>query len=75
MNKAFRESDTEYRTESSYRKKWAVAKEFAESGIFNKANEDDELKNQRRELEYLKVLYRDERREWQTQNRASARLK
>lgn len=75
MNKAFRESDTEYRTESSYRKKWAVAKEFAEAGIFSKANEDDELQNQRRELAQLKILYQDERREWQSQNRASARLK
>lgn len=75
MNKAFRESDTEYRTESSYRKKWAVVKEFVEAGIFSKANEDSDLKNRQRELEQLKIFYQDERREWQTQNRESVRLK
>lgn len=51
--------------------------DFYEAGVFNKFSEDDYLKNlsdQKRELERMKIQYRDERNAWQKQNYSDARV-
>jgi predicted phosphodiesterase len=76
MNQHFREDGIEY-TESVYRKQYATAKMFYEDGVFNKFSEKDylgELDSEKRELEMMKVQYRDERNAWQRQNYSTARI-
>lgn len=77
INKECRESEDEYRVEATYRKPYQQAKRFYEAGVFSKFNEDDyvdKLDEQKRELEKMKIAYRDERNDWQRQNRVAARI-
>ena len=79
FNKTFRENDTEYRTESSYRKKFKnyidakdmlVKSKFTESGFNEQYNE---LKSTIRELQKEKIKVRDERTDFQKSIREAAR--
>lgn len=79
FNKEFRSDETEYRTESSYRKKFKnyidakdmlVKSKFTESGFDNQYNE---LESKIRELQKEKVKVRDERIDYQKSIREDAR--
>lgn len=76
FNKAFRADETEYRTESSYRKKF---KNYIDAkNLFVKQNLDDvdmleELSMKLRELEKAKIKLRDERTDYQKSLREDAR--
>lgn len=76
FNKAFRADETEYRTESSYRKKF---KNYIDAkNLFVKQNSDDvdmseELSMKLRELEKAKIKLRDERADYQKSLREEAR--
>lgn len=77
MNKYFREDESEYRTESAYRKVFNSVYDFYEAGVFNKFSEEDylnRLNEQKRDLERMKIQYRDERNAWQKQNYSDARI-
>ena len=77
MNFYYRGDESEYRTSSAYRKPYEQAKKFYESGVFNKFNEDEyvrRLNDSKREVEREKVKLRDERRAWNKQNYADARV-
>ena len=76
LNKELRD-EGEYYTSSAYRKKYQQAKLFKDE-VFSKETDkdaEDKYLNQKRELERLKIAYRDERRDWQKQNYASARIR
>lgn len=65
INKEFREDISEYRSESAYRKKYAIAKEFAEGNVFkNSSSEADCLKAQKDEIYKEKRKLYDQRREY-----------
>lgn len=75
LNKELRADDEEW-TESAYRKKYQQAKTFYEE-VFSKMESDtynNELMVQKRELERLKIAFRDERNAWQRQNYADTRV-
>ena len=77
INEECREDESEYRTSSAYRKPYQQAKRYYEAGVFSKFTEDeytDKLHEQKRELEKAKVAYRDERNDWNKQNRTAARI-
>lgn len=77
INQECRDSEEDYRTSSAYRKPYSQAKRFYEAGAFSKFSEDDyvdKLDNQKRELEKAKVAFRDERNDWNKQNRLEARI-
>lgn len=74
LNKELRADDEEW-TESAYRKKYQQAKIFYEE-VFSKMESDaynNEVIAQKRELERLKIAFRDERNAWQRQNYADKR--
>ena len=73
INKAFREDETVYRSESAYRKRYNNAKDF-NTEVFSKENRSNELNEQIRELERKKIQFRDERTAWQRQNYIDARV-
>lgn len=77
INKEFRNNETEYRTESAYRKCYQYAKQFFEANVFQQYKDDDtyfkELQVQRHELEKEKVKVRDERNELKRVIREEAR--
>ena len=76
LNKNLREPDEEW-TSSAYRKKYQQAKSFYNE-VFSKMSTDDyheEFISQKRELEQLKIQYRDERNAWNKQNYTNARVK
>ena len=75
MNKEFREDEFEYRTESTYRKKYTQAREFFDAGIFNMSQEDrcSSIDESRYLLEKEKVKMRDERNELNRVIREQAR--
>lgn len=77
INKECRNDEDEYRSSSAYRKPYQQAKRFYEAGVFSKFDEDDytnKLGEQKRELEKAKVAFRDERNDWNKQNRIEARI-
>lgn len=77
INKEWREDESEYRSSSAYRKPYSQAKRFYEAGVFSRFDEDEyteKLNAQKRELEKAKVAYRDERNDWNKQNRIEARI-
>jgi hypothetical protein len=77
INRECRDDESEYRSSSAYRKPYQQAKRYYESGVFSKFNEDEytnKLNEQKRELEKAKVAYRDERNDWNRQNRIEARI-
>lgn len=75
INKNYREDESEYRSESAYRKLYATAKKFKEAGIF--ANEPSEEANEfielKAELKKEKQKLSDERRALNKIYRESAR--
>lgn len=75
-NREFRGDEEEW-TESAYRKKYTLAKAFYDE-VFSKTGDafpyTDTIADQRRELERLKIQYRDERAAWQKQNSIEARV-
>ena len=61
---------------SAFRKKFQQAQHFYDD-VFSKMNDSDysqELMKQKRELERLKIQYRDERNAWNKQNYSEARV-
>ena len=65
INKEFREDVSEYRSESAYRKKYTIVKEFAEGDVFrNPSSEADYLKAQKDEIYKEKRKLYDQRREY-----------
>lgn len=75
INREFRADESEYRTEAAYRKSYSQAKRFFGAGVFDCGEKhSDELLNQKRELERLKIQLRDERSAWQKQNYIQARV-
>lgn len=79
FNKTFRKDETEYRTESSYRKKFKNfidAKDMLVKSKFTESGFDDqyrELEIKKRELEKEKIKLRDERIDYQKSIREDAR--
>lgn len=73
INKAFRDDETLYRSESAYRKRYNNAKDF-NADVFSKENRSNELDEQIRVLERKKIQFRDERTAWQKQNYIDARV-
>ena len=75
MNKNFRTDETEYRTESSYRKKfknYIDAKEM----LIKQSTEDEfssDIAEQKREIEKARIKLRDERTDYQKSIREEAR--
>lgn len=80
FNKTFRKDETEYRTESSYRKKFKNfidAKDMLVKSKFTEGGFDDqyrELEIKKRELEKEKIKLRDERIDYQKSLREEARM-
>lgn len=76
FNKAFRADETEYRTESSYRKKFKnyidVKNLFVKQNL-NGVDMSEELSMKLRELEKAKIKLRDERTDYQKSLREDAR--
>ena len=76
LNKELRKDELEYYTSSAYRKKYQQAKLFYDEVFSKESNADIENRyaEQKRELERLKIQYRDERNGWSRQNYAAARF-
>ena len=77
INQEWRTDESEYRSSSAYRKPYSQAKRYYEAGVFSKFTEDEyveQLDDKKRELEKAKVAYRDERNDWNKQNRIEARI-
>ncbi len=74
INKEFREDDTLYRTESSYRKRYADAKKF-KINVFEKLNptSSDDISEKIRELHKAKVKLQSEKLEYNKWLREDAR--
>ena len=73
INKAFRDDETLYRSESAYRKRYNNAKDF-NADVFSKENRSNELDEQIRELERKKIQFRDYKRSWNKQNYEASRF-
>ena len=76
VNAEFRSDETEYRTESAYRKKITSAKKMFESGVFDSQINEERLREMREqliELQKLKQEISDERRDYQRSIRAESR--
>lgn len=77
INKELGLEEEQWLTSSAYRKPWQQSNKFYQN-VFSKQKSDDfyvsELENARRELEKMKVQFRDERNAWNTQNRIEARI-
>ena len=74
LNKNLREEDEEW-TSSAYRKKYQQAKVFYDE-VFSKMESEhyyQELLEQKRDLERMKIQFRDERNAWNKQNYIDAR--
>lgn len=63
INKNFRNDETEYRTESAYRKVYTQAKRFKDAGVFTRSCNDEYL-HQMDELRKAKIQFYDQRREY-----------
>lgn len=76
VNHEFRESEELYRDESAYRKGCQAAQKYYDEVFSKQAGNEysEDIRNQRRELEIAKVQFRDERNEWNRQNRTEARV-
>ena len=76
MNKEFREDESEYRTESSYRKPYQQAKRFFERGAFKDLTSETYIKliqDEKRQLKIEKQKLSDERVDYQRTIRETAR--
>lgn len=78
INREFRSDESEYRTEAAYRKPYAYAKKYYESGVFNKYKDEEsyleELRLQKHELQKEKRKLFDERLDLNRALRQEARL-
>ena len=72
-NKAFKDDETEYITESAYRKKYQAAKKFYDEVFMREDFKADDIEERRRELERAKMALRDERVAYNSKNRNDAR--
>lgn len=75
LNKELRD-EGEYYTSSAYRKKYQQAKLFKDE-VFSKetnAEAEQQYLEQKRELERLKIAYRDQRNSWQRDNYITSRI-
>lgn len=77
INMEFRDDESEYRTEASYRKPYQQAKRYFEANVFDSYKDEDsyfkELCVQKQALEKEKVKLRDERNELSRMIREEAR--
>lgn len=76
INREFREDETEYRSESAYRKIYQMAKRMYDAGVFTSAADESYLQEitlQKHELEKERVKVRDERNELKRILRETAR--
>lgn len=77
INKEFRDDESEYRSESAYRKLYQYSKRFYESGAFNRYSSEDEyleeLKKTKQEVYKEKQKLSDERTELNRRLREKAR--
>lgn len=76
LNKQFRADDTEYKSESAYRKLYQSAKRFFEAGVFKDLIGEkyiEQIKENKRELEKEKVKVRTEKLEYNRMLREEAR--
>lgn len=66
MNREFRESESEYRTEAAYRKRYNEAKKFYDAGVFKKSENEElkELQKMKDEVYKAKKQLSDQRREY-----------
>lgn len=75
LNKELR-GDDEWYTSSAYRKKYQQAKLFRDEVFSKETDEDTQAKyeQQKRELERLKIAYRDQRNSWSRENYITSRI-
>lgn len=75
MNQEFRVDETEYRTESAYRKCYSNAKKFNEAGVFDNSEDKylKELTAQKREIEKERKKLQSEKLEYNRWLRENAR--
>lgn len=66
MNNEFRDSESEYRTEAAYRKRYTEAKKFYDAGVFKQSESDEvkELQKVKDEIFKAKKQLSDQRREY-----------
>ena len=78
MNREFREDESEYRSESAYRKGYQQAKRFYEAGVFDKYTSENsyiqELREQKQEIQKEKRKLYDERLDLNRRLRETARM-
>ena len=73
INKEFREDISEYRSESAYRKKYAIAKEFAEGNVFKLTSSSSDISQQIQELQKERIKLSDARTDYNRLVRREAR--
>lgn len=73
INKEYREDISEYRSESAYRKKYAIAKEFAEGNVFGTSESDSNIAQQIQELQKERIKLSDARTDYNRLVRREAR--
>lgn len=73
INKEFREDVSEYRSESAYRKKYAIAKEFAEGSVFGTSESTSNIAQQIQELQKERIKLSDARTDYNRLVRREAR--
>lgn len=73
INKEFREDVSEYRSESAYRKKYAIAKEFAEGNVFKSTSSSSDILQQIQELQKERIKLSDARTDYNRLVRREAR--
>lgn len=76
INKELGYDEDKWKHESTFRKKYQASKLFYDN-VFSKMESEDfyeDVKEARRSLEREKVKFRDERNEWNKQNRIEARV-
>ena len=73
INKEFREDVSEYRSESAYRKKYAIAKEFAEGNVFKSTSSSSDISQQIQELQKERIKLSDARTDYNRLVRREAR--
>ena len=73
VNKEFREAVSEYRSESAYRKKYAIAKEFAEGNVFGTSTDSSDITQQIQELQKERIKLSDARIDYNRLVRQEAR--
>ena len=73
INKEFREDISEYRSESAYRKKYAIAKEFAEGNVFKSTSSSSDILQQIQELQKERIKLSDARTDYNRLVRREAR--